>query len=223
MKCKEMPEHLVSLLYGELETEEAKQVRSHLKTCPSCKEAFQELQSTSKLLQQWEDVSPDMNLVFVKESASHWSAVKERISDLGWGKRLALGVPAVAVALLLIMSLINFKLEYTDGNWNMAFSLLPQKSTQTQFTQLAETYSDMQSETLNFVKQMIDESERRQQRESALTLAQFAVDWERRRQDDLRVLGQGLEGLHINTQARFNQTDEVINRVIHAAGLKVEK
>jgi hypothetical protein len=53
-----MPERMVSLLYGEVEAKEEKAIRAHLKECAACRQAFDELKSTSTILGQWEDVTP---------------------------------------------------------------------------------------------------------------------------------------------------------------------
>lgn len=70
---------------------------------------------------------------------------------------------------------------------------------------------------------MIDESESKQRRESTLTLAGFAQSLERQRKQDLRVMGQGLEGLYRTTEGGFSRTNEVLGDLIRQASLKVEK
>ncbi len=218
-----MPQNLASLLYGELEPEEAKRIKAHLKACSSCRKVYQELQDTSKLLQKWEDGTPKMNLVFVHESASRWKAWKEKITQLGWGHRLALGVPALAVFSLIFLAVLNFRASYRGGEWNVAFSLIPRRDQDYSEEQFAEALSQSQQETLVILSKMIEEDEYRQRREFTLTLAQFAQDLEKQRRQDLRIMGQGLEGLHRSTEGRFNQTSDVLNDLIRLTSYKIER
>ena len=62
-----------------------------------------------------------------------------------------------------------------------------------------------------------------QQRESALTLAKFAQSMERQRQQDIRLMGQSLEGLHQTTDGRFHQYNGVLNDLIRLTSYKLEK
>jgi hypothetical protein len=223
MKCENMYSELVALLYGELEPEEAKRIRAHLKTCRSCKEAYEELQGTSKLLEKWEDVSPRMNFVFVKDATSRWKAFKEKISQLNWGRRLAFGVPAVIVLSFLILSATNFRAGYSEGKWNLSFSLIPQKEKPVQQEKIVGALSQMQSETLQLVKQMIEESEYRQRRESALALTEFARSIEEQRRQDLTMIGRGMDGLHRTTEGKFDQTSNALNELFRLTSYQLEK
>ena len=223
MKCESMEQDLVSLLYGELEPEEAKRIHKHLKDCPSCNQAYEALQSTSKILQKWEDVTPRMNLVFVDESASRWKLFIEKIQQLSWGRRLALGVPAVAAVIFLFLGVLNFRAGHEDGKWNVAFSLVPQKEQTFQEERFVEALKNMQSENMMLVSKMIEESEIRQRRESTLTLAEYARELERQRQEDLRMVGQGLEGLQRTTNGRFQQHSNVLDNIIRLTSYKLQK
>jgi hypothetical protein len=223
MKCEKMDQYLVSLLYGELEPEEEKQVKAHLKSCTGCRNAFKELQKTSSVLEQWEDESPRTSFVFVEEKTSRWQEWKKSLGSMSWGRRLALGVPAGVLALLVLFSLLSFKAEFQQGQWSFSFGSARESKTSLTQEQLIQALSTMQAETLEQVAQMVKESEMQQRRENTLTLAQFARDLEERRQEDLRMMGQGLEGLHRTTQGRLNQTQSVLNDLIQLAGYQIER
>ena len=223
MKCKDMPQHLVSLLYGEIEPEEAKKIKTHIKSCVSCGKAFQELKTTSKLLQKWEDETPSMKLVFVGESASRWKTWKEKVTGLSWGRRLALGVPALAVFILIGLAALNSHISYREGEWDVAFSLIPIARQPKQEQILLDAIDQKQQETLLLVSRLIEDSEYRQRRETALTLAQFAQDIEKQRQQDLRMVGLSLEGFQRTTEGRFHQTSDMLNDLIRLTSYNLEK
>jgi hypothetical protein len=218
-----MPHQLVSLLYDELSPVEAKKVRAHLKACLECRKAYQELQSTSELLEKWEDAAPNMQWVFASQSASPWQSVREKFRRLTWNRRLAVGLPALAATALLLLAVLNFRIEVQEDRWSVAFSLLPQKESAISDQVFAYALDQAQQETLMLLSQMIEESEDRQQRDFTLTLARFAQDLERQRRQDLRTLGEGLEGLQRKTDGQFHQTSDVLSDLIRLTSYKMER
>jgi hypothetical protein len=223
MKCKDMPEQLVSLLYGELEADEAKRVKDHFKKCSSCRQTYQELQATTNILEKWEDVTPKGHFVFVNEPSSVLNRWKKRFSDLtGWSK-LAAGIPALAAICLLFLSLINFRASKDQSGWHFAFSLFPVKERSIDKNQWMEAFGQLQKETLMLTSQMIQDSEIRQKREAALQLTDYAQNIEKQRMQDLRMVGRGMEGLHEFTEGRFNQTSNALNEFIQLTGYTIER
>ena len=127
MNCKAIKENLVSMLYGELKADEAKQIQSHLKTCSSCCQTYQELKETVQLLGKWKDETPEMNFLFVTEPVPIWGKWREKIHQSGWKSSLALGIPMFAAAILLFLAILNFRINYNSGEWSISFSLIPRK------------------------------------------------------------------------------------------------
>ena len=223
MKCKDMPEQLVSLLYGELEADEKKRVKDHIKKCASCRQAYQELQSTTNILEKWEDVTPKGHFVFVNEPTSVVSRWKERFSELtGWSKA-AVGVPAFAVICLVFLSLLNFRATRDETGWHVAFSLAPQKLQTIDNVQLIENMRQLQDETLMLTSQMIRDSEIHQKRETAFQLTNYAQNYETQRREELRLVGRGMEDLYKFTEGRFNQTSNALNEFIQLSGYNIER
>ena len=225
MKCNDMQQQLVSLVYGELDPEEEKSVQAHLESCSSCLEIYQEMKGTSDLLEKWEVETPKMNFLFVSESTSPWKAWKEKLIRLSWGRRLAWGIPAFATVCFLILALLNFQADYQEGQWHVSFSLFP-KNQNPQVNQqavLTEALQQNQKETLLLIAKMIEDSEYRQRSEYTLTLSKFAQEMERQRLQDLNTLGQSFAGFQQSTEGRFHQYNNVINDLIQMASYKVEK
>ena len=223
MKCEDMPQQLVSLLYGELETDVAKKIEAHIKKCPSCRNAYQELRTTTHLLEKWEDAVPKGHFVFVSEPASHWARWKEKFATLSPWSRLAVGIPAFAAVCLVFLSLLNFRASKNDNGWQFAFSLQPQKEQSYDNARILNALTQMQKETLVLTSQLIQESEDQQKREMGMQLTNYAQNWENRRQQDLRMFGRGLEGLHQFTEGRLNQTNNAINDFIQLTGYTIER
>lgn len=222
MKCNEMPEKLVTFLYGEMDETEAKAIENHLDSCVACRESYEELKSTSQLLNRWEAPEPDLNMIFVKDPKSFWAVWKDRFAQMSWGRRFTMGIPAIAAACLVVMALLNTQVNKRQDGWNIQFSLVPRQSNidQTLFTDALE---QNRQETLLLISKMIEESEYRQRTESALLLTKYAQDQERRRLDDLKRVDQNFQGLLRTTDGRFNQTNNVIDDLIRLTNYRLEK
>jgi hypothetical protein len=217
-----MSERLVSLLYEETGKEESKEIKEHLKSCNACKKAFEEIRGTSELLNKWPDETPSMNLVFVHEPSSRWETFKEQFFDMSWARRAAILVPGIAILVFLILSIMRVQIQYDQNGFQMAFG--GKNVNQGVNEQLViDTMKKMQDETLTLTAQMIRDSEEKQRRENTLTFAQFARDFESQRQQDLRVVGRGLEGLRLINEGRFSQTQNTLNDLMKMTSLNVER
>jgi len=223
MNCKDIKENLVSMLYGELEPDKAKQIQSHLKTCSSCRQTYKELKETVKLLERWKDENPEVNFLFVTEPASIWKKWGEKIRQFGWKTCLALGIPMAAVAILLFLAILNFRIHYNNGEWNLSFSLIPRKEEIDQKNEFTKALTELQKETLLLTSRMIKESEYRQKQTFALTLSQFAQNLEKQRQRDLALIEHTLQGLNLSTEGKFAQTNKVLADLIYLTSYTMEK
>jgi len=214
MKCNDMPEKLVALLYNELSPTKATQVQKHLKQCKSCMQAYQELQSTTKILNKWEDATPNMNFIFMKEKHSRLQSWIENIRQMSWPVRVAWSVPAVAILFLVFLSATHFHASRQNGNWEVSFSLTSQeKVAQDESISQAELQT-MKEEIAVLVGDLIQESENRQRLQTQRAFTRFAQDIETQRRQDLRMVGMGLEGLQQSTQGRLNQNSSMIQDLI---------
>lgn len=223
MNCHDMPEQMVSLLYGELDEATAREVESHLNHCAACRAEWESLKATTQVLDQWEDLSPDRQHLFIEEKVSWTDGIKAFFSSHAWPKRLALGLPLAGLALLLFLSLLNFEAEYQNGQWRVAFGLKARTADVPSNTALAAAVQQARQETLLLVADMLEQSETAQRREFNTLLTRYAQGVEQIRQRDLMVMGQGLEGLHLATQNRLDQTSRVIDDLVEMAGYTLER
>ena len=222
MKCHDMPEHLAGLLYGELDDQTARAVEDHLSHCAACRAEWEALKATTQVLDQWEDLAPDRKHLFIEEKVSWAEGIKAFFTSHAWPRKLVLGIPLAGAAVLLFLSIINFEAEYQKGQWHIAFGLRAHTGAASEATMTAAIQQARQ-ETLLMVADMLQQSETEQRREYSALLTRFARDVEQTRQRDLLVMGQGLEGLHLATQNRLNQTSRVIDDLVELAGYSLDK
>ena len=79
MKCDQMHSLMIDYLYDEISDKNRGILESHLATCEKCSAEINTLKSTSKILQKWEDVEPDFNLVMVSEKVTWLNNLKEKL------------------------------------------------------------------------------------------------------------------------------------------------
>jgi hypothetical protein len=136
---------------------------------------------------------------------------------------MAVLAPAGVLGLFLLLGIMNFKFSRQNGNWDVSFGLFPKRGAALTQAALDSTLLRSQQEMLHLVSNLIQESENKQNREMALTLAEYAQIVESRRRQDLTMLGRGIEGLQRNTEGRFTQTNNVLNDLIKLTSLKFER
>jgi len=217
MKCEFSREKLIGFFYDELAAHEKAKVEKHLKTCASCQEEVQHLTQTTRVLQASPDEEPQLNLRFV-EPARRIRGLDKLVS-----RPVGIGLVAGVVVAVLLLAVLNFEATYAEGDLSIKFSLFPQPSqpvttiddsvryvTRPQF----EAWKEAQ---VTMVEDLLAEVESRQRRESRLLLTELLQDIERQRQQDLRVVGRGLEAVQFTNEDRFRRTSAVLNQLLMQA------
>lgn len=212
MKCELKPETLISFIYDELDLKEETRVRRHLAKCADCRRSAQELRQTTALLAQWEDETPASKTVFIHEPATRLQSLKEMVRRYT-KKPLAWSIPVLAGAAIMLLFVFHFRFSYEDGNWQVAFGKTGPTDAQIE-AKMESTLAEWQARNMDQLITLIQESEARQRRDFSLAMNEFAQQQELRRQQDLRLVGQGLEGLKQQTEGRYYQTSTLINDLI---------
>lgn len=221
MKCEKMPELLVSYLYNELEPDQIESVRDHLDTCRSCAEIYEELKESSSLLSRWPDEAPNTNFRFIQTRSSIKSALTSWLRHKTTGQKILVGVPAFACGLLLFLSALNFHAEKDNEGWKVSFSLLP-GGTPTKQEELLDTIEAHNRHTLELVAEMIAESEQRQYVLTRNNMATMAKQIQDQRNQDLRMVGYGLEGIKETTEGKLQRTNRIIDDLAKLAGYRLD-
>lgn len=216
MKCDDVRELLVDYLYGEMDKGEVKKFEGHIKRCTSCKTELASLQATSKLLQQWPDIDPKMQLVFVKEkralSDSLRSVVPWRAPRL---PKLAFGLATALASLLLLLALTNTTISLKNGNFELSASLFGRpKSAPTAPVITEADLIELQRANLLLCERLVRESEDRQKREIALALTELVRSADYQRTLDMQLFGRGLEEIQERAIRRIARTDQIVDGIV---------
>lgn len=111
MRCDEIQERLVEILYGESAgSSDDAQIQEHLRACPACRKELAGLKQTRSYLQNWKDESPPQGIAAFpirafKPTAARWHYLRY--------------AAIAAMALFCLLALAN-----TQVTWNKeGFSL----------------------------------------------------------------------------------------------------
>jgi len=204
MNCEQVREELAACLYEEAEPTRKRTIAEHLETCPSCQEAWAELQQTTRLLSAWKDEEPPSTLVFVPQRRKRfWS---ERRWSIGMG----------LAAALVVLALGHSQLEYGQGRMRLQWSLgEAPDSLEAPLTRAEFLLAQQQSQDL--LQQVIAADRIQQRHELEQVLAQFAAHLDQQRQEDLKLVAQGLEAMDWSTADRLSRTEGLLQQLLVAA------
>ena len=230
---------LVAFLYDECETVERQRVEAHLEVCAACRAEVEALTGLRGRLAGWAAPEPAPDFRVVPAAA----AVTRRVWPAARGWALA----AAAMFLLAIgVGVANVEIRYgPDGlvvrtGWVAADGVDAVASADDMpwRTDLAALESALreemagatprgpgavsdgtgESEVLARVHRLIEESERRQQRDLALRFAQLMGESEAQRQADLLRIEQQVGQLQGLSEAEVVQHNEIMDYLVRVAG-----
>ena len=230
---------LVAFLYDECETVERQRVEAHLEVCAACRAEVEALTGLRGRLAGWAAPEPAPDFRVVPAAA----AVTRRVWPAARGWALA----AAAMLLLAIgVGVANVEIRYgPDGlvvrtGWVAADGVDAVASADDMpwRTDLAALESALreemagatprgpgavsdgtgESEVLARVHRLIEESERRQQRDLALRFAQLMGESEAQRQADLLRIEQQVGQLKGLSEAEVVQHNEIMDYLVRVAG-----
>ena len=112
MKCEDIKILMVEDLYDEISPENKFSFYNHLDTCPNCSSEYAELKKTSETLKLWPD------------EKSEKIEIPQNIGTTRKSKRIFYRIATVAAAILLVLSVINFRFTFNNNGLDISFNLL---------------------------------------------------------------------------------------------------
>ena len=217
MKCNEIKPLLMDFVYNEITEEDRHLFEAHLSQCDSCQKELEALQKTSNILQQWEDVDPDFNVVMVSEKVSWSSLVKQRLSQLFPShKKLVYGFVYATIGIFLLLAVVNTEISYKQGEFKMNMGLFSKPASQEQHENLLtqEFLDQWRKENYYLMSSLIQQSEQKQRKERTADFLQLRQDLAQQRIEDLNLVGLGLDNIEQTTSRQLMRTDNNLNELI---------
>ena len=233
-------ETLVAYLYDELDTGQAAAVAWHLQTCAACATEAAALGGVRRLLGEWTppapplrfSVAPEVPVAAIAPAVTRWQAVP------AWARLVA-----ATLALAVGVAVANVQVRHDDAGWTVSTGWLPAappavaapgrdaESWRPALAALEQSLrrelaaspapqaqtaaaTDTDPQTLTRVRNLIQESERRQQQELALRVAQLGRDLDLQRRADLVRIDQGIGQLEGRTGAAVARQREMLDYIV---------
>jgi hypothetical protein len=159
MKCGEIQEQLVELLYHEKGTPSpSPELRDHIASCPACREALEELKAVQGSLRLWQD-EPPIRSVAVRRVLGAWRP--KRFLEVPMLRYAGIA----AMLLITLLALANLQITWKNGEFSLNLHLFGAGSP-------AENYYT-KNQMRDLLKQVMDDSESRQTETNYIMMQQL--------------------------------------------------
>ncbi|RMD92190.1 MAG: hypothetical protein D6814_17280 [Calditrichaeota bacterium] len=220
MNCDLAKTYYMDFIYENLEGELQSEFKKHLATCKACQEEIAHLQSTRQLLQALPEEEPDSPLVFAvpqrRSLANWWQEFASLLPRPIWARAL-LGLASLAFVLLVAGSVANLNISYDHGQFRLSMHLLPPRQTEISDEAAQALLAQMRTETTALITNMHAAERAEQQQMLSQVVDAFARDiqaLERKQENDLMLIGQGLQEIHRSTASQFGETNQVLQQLV---------
>lgn len=211
MNCDITREQLIAYLYDEdSHPNERERLKVHIETCPSCNQTLEELGSTSRILNAWNDEKPNLDLVFVQEYQPLWQNLLPTRYPKTWA------TASVAIAAILIFTFLNIEFAIRDGAFHTSIGL--RSSDPSEQIVIADTSEVIsldapitlgefiihQQNLIDYTQRLVQTSQNQQRDEVNNTFIRLVGELETQRQQDLLHIDRGLQILYNTQENRYN-------------------
>lgn len=175
MRCEEIQERFVELLYDERGTPPASaELEAHLISCPACRRQLEELRAVQSALRLWKNEAP-LRHVAIPELPRQVVPFRSRFMPL----RIARYAAVAAMVMLAFLALANAEISWNKQGFVFRTHLLPG---------VARADSYTKKETRDILERAMDQSEARLTETNHLMLLRLLDEIEGQQQRDLLVI-----------------------------------
>jgi len=147
MRCDEIQEQLIDLLYDGPETIPANSaLKEHVNSCPDCRKKLEELQNAREMLKLWKDEKPLRPLAILRADKT-----SRRAFGIAW--QMARFGAIAALVLLSILALANTSITWNNQGVSLSMHLFSGRGSSTDYYTKAEVR--------DILKRSLDDSEAR--------------------------------------------------------------
>jgi hypothetical protein len=174
MRCEEIKERFIDLLYDEQGTPSASpELRGHLASCPACRQEFEELRATRAALATWKDEEPLRPVLIPRAGrpvSNRWKVT------FGYLRFAA----AAAVVVLAFLALANAEIRWNRDGFEFHTHMFGKPET------AQDVYT--KAEVRDLLKKVVDDTEGRMMETNYLMLQRMMDTIEEDRRMDLRLV-----------------------------------
>lgn len=207
MECKKSRLIMMDYIFDELSASGRQLLENHLQACSSCRTELQELKQTAAVMKKWPDLLSEHVSLQRPFGSTGATPAGRKLT-----KKIFYSVLAAAASILIVLSLLNFKLSYTGDAMQVSLSLWNKEPATRQ-----RGAAFLNEEQLAYIVDLIEVSRQQQKKETLAMLSEFYKASEMKRQADLKLISQGIKYLETSTQERLDDTNEVLGDLIRLA------
>lgn len=202
---------LISYHYGEADNRESAWVAAHIEHCIPCRNALEEMATTSQMLKAWPDEEPQLKMHFTGAEQSRRSAWPT------WLSYRRVGVLATAIAASLFLSLVSeFEFSYHNGTLDLHLAFGDAQPSAKEAPLTRADLAQLQEQALIEVADLLEQNDARHQQQLGMALNHFANELSAWRQQDLQLVDSRLRQYDWQTRSRFRRNEDVLNQLIPA-------
>lgn len=218
-------ELLIDYIFNEMTDQQRSKFEKQLEVDPELRKELEELQSTRKLLQNVPIETPSYKLVMMAPNRNQNEDPKKSSNTNLLKKYPGLTtVLAVAACLLIILmsaAFVDLNIGQTEQGFYLTFGEAPTLKTEpVQQGMSKEEVRDMidqiRQENSFLLASMIEQVHEQQNEQLEEAINVLTDYYDQRRQQDLRLISQGIAQLEQDTYYRLRQTDETLGDLIYA-------
>ncbi len=234
---------IVAYVYGDIEPAERERFEGHLAECSTCRTEIEELSIVRQQLARWSPPEPARALAFSPPVAPARRSAWDLLGDLpAWAQ-----VAAALLVLGISAGIANLEVRYDSSGVTVRTGWQPPAESaapaaieqaaavqpaaappatadaapwRAEFAALSEELRQESGadETLRRVRALIAESERRQQRELALRVAELTLEVDKRRAGDLARVQRAIDAVGTSAGVAVNQNQQMIKSLALRVG-----
>lgn len=231
MDKKDAHSKLIDYLYDEMSPDERREFEEILRNNHDLQQDLHELQTTRNLLQQDSDEITPGRLMMIQSDADH-SSEKASIKPSGSSNIFSLKTfAAVAAAILVAVSLFSFanlQITHTDRGTLISFGTpqpqpIEEPAETESFITEDEFYvmmGELQEQNSRVMTTALEQTREQHQQQLENVIQTLTSYYDRRRQQDLLLVSEGLAQIEEETYYRFLQTEEALEDLIFALNVQ---
>jgi hypothetical protein len=243
-------ELLVSFLYDEIDSASKREFQKHLATCVDCRDELAELGDTRAQIATWTPPDAELGFRIVREAESPkrrwfqwspaWGLAAAAVVLLAIGAAIANLDIRYGTDGLVVRTGWNHSVDLaqqsgatnvTPVDWKAEADQLDRRLRELERTMSrdgsairnASTSATSNDALLQRVRDIVGQSETRQQRAFAARLTELTGEFDARRQLDLATIDQGMTRLQNTSGAELRQYRELVNRQFRQAAYQSQE
>lgn len=211
-------------LYDEMDDNQKREFEKKLEENPELKKEYAELESTRNLIRAVPVDTPSHKLVMM--APEHNQTVENKSSNRNFLHRFPVltSVLATAACLLIILmaaAYTELNIGQTDQGLYLAFGEVPVSQPEPvqqglNEEEVRDMIDQIRQENSILLASMIEQVQEQQNEQLEEAINVLTNYYDQRRQQDLRLISEGLAQLEEETYYRFRQTDQTLGDLIYA-------